>query len=63
MYEKQVYEGNISSETNSECKRYLAASETSFEEKFRSHTRDFKHKNMRSALNCQSVFGLQNLVA
>ena len=39
-----VYEAKVSNKTNNECKRYLGASETPFKERFRSHTRDFKHK-------------------
>ena len=40
-----AYEAKVSNETNTECKRYLGASETPIEERFRNHTRDFKHKN------------------
>ena len=39
-----VYEAKVCNKTNNECKRYLGASETPFKERFRSHTRDFKHK-------------------
>ena len=39
-----VYEAKVSNKTNNECKRYLGASETPFKERFRNHTRDFKHK-------------------
>ena len=39
-----VYERKIFNKTNHGCKRYLGASETPFKERFRNHTRDFKHK-------------------
>ena len=38
------YEARDSNKTSDECKRYLGASETPFKERFRNHTRDFKHK-------------------
>ena len=53
-----VYEAHVSNKTNNKCKRYHGASETPFKERFRNRTRDFKHKNMRSALKFQSIFGL-----
>ena len=40
-----VYEAKVSNRGNNECKRYLGASETPSKERFRNHTRDFKHKN------------------
>ena len=39
-----VYEAEISYKTNHECKKYLGASGTPFKERFRNHTKDFKHK-------------------
>ena len=39
-----VYEAKVSSKTNNGCKRCLGASKTPFKERFRNHTRDFKHK-------------------
>ena len=38
-----VYEAKVSNKTSNGCKRYLSASETPFKERFRNHTRDFKH--------------------
>ena len=39
-----VYEARVTNKTNNDCKRYLGASEIPFKERFRNHTRDFKHK-------------------
>ena len=58
-----VYKAKVSNETNNECKNYLALpkhhskkdSETTLEE-------TLKIKSMRSALNFQSTFGLENLM-
>ena len=38
-----VYEAKISNEFKSECKIYCGASEAPFKERFRNHTRGFKH--------------------
>ena len=51
-----VYEAKVSNKTNNECKRYLGASETPFKERFRSHTRDFKHKK------CEKLTGLSKYI-
>ena len=39
-----VHEAKVFNKTNNKCKRYLGASETPFKERFRNHTRDFKHR-------------------
>ena len=39
-----VYKPKVSNKTNNECKKYFDASETAFKERFRKHTRDFRHK-------------------
>ena len=39
-----AYETKISNKTHNECKHYLCSSETPFKERFRNHTRDFKHQ-------------------
>ena len=39
-----VHEAKIFNKTNNECKRYLSDSKTPYKERFRNHTRDFKHK-------------------
>ena len=51
-----VYEAKVTNKTNNECKRYLGASETPFKERFRSHTRDFKHKK------CEKLTGLSKYI-
>ena len=38
-----VYEAKVSNETKGECKIYCGASEAPFKERFRNHTRGFKH--------------------
>ena len=47
-----VYEAKFSNKTNYEYKRCLGASETSFKDRFRNHTRDFKHKKYE---NCNEL--------
>ena len=39
-------------------KIYLGASETPFKERFRNHTRDFKHKRYEKWSGCQYMFGV-----
>ena len=39
-------------------KKYLGASETLFKERFRNHTRDFKHKRSEKWSGCQYMFGV-----
>ena len=39
-----MYEAKVSTDTKNKSKRYLGASETPFKERFRNHTKDFKHK-------------------
>ena len=52
-----VHEAKVSNKANNECKRYLGASETPFRERFKNHTRNFKHK---SVLNFKSQSGLKS---
>ena len=39
-----MYKAKVSNETNDECKRCGGAFGRPFKERFRNHTRDFKHK-------------------
>ena len=44
FYSQYCVQGKVSNKTNNEYKRYLGVSKTPFKERFRNHTRDFKHK-------------------
>ena len=51
-----AYEAKVSIENNDGFKRYLGAAETSFKERFRNHTRDFKHKKYQKCIELSKYF-------
>ena len=46
---KIVYRADVNNVTNDEKKFYLGVTETRFKERFRNHTRDFKHPKDRNS--------------
>ena len=48
-----VYEAKVSNESKSECKIYCGASEAPIKERFRNHTRGFKH--VRTEQECTEL--------
>ena len=58
-----LYEAQISNSTNNEHKKYLGEAETSFEERYSNHTRNFKHKKIWRVPNFQNTFGIWRVKA
>ena len=49
-------EAKFSNKTNNECKRCLGALKTPFKERFRNHTRDFKHRKYEKCTELSKYF-------
>ena len=52
-----IYKVQVTNNINDEHKKNLGAAETSFKERYSNHMWDFKHKNIWSVPNFQSIFG------
>ena len=56
MTSSLVYKSEITNDVNDDCKIYIGASETTFKERYRNHTKDMRHRKYLKSTELSKYF-------